>query len=145
MLTALLIGIALLCVAIYANEVTVNASIEYDDGVEDESDSVIDMVLTSAGKRYTKHVQTIGTSEEALDLGDITSVGAIIIQNMDETNYVEIKDGTGGTIIAYLKPDTTGDKKGGVMMMSRAGSGFQAPWAIANTAACKIRIFLVEQ
>lgn len=117
----------------------------FDDGLATESDEVEARVQTSTGKRTTKLTQTVGTSEEVLDLGDITSVGAIMIRNLDPTNFVNVKTTTSGTIIARLDPDTDGDGKGGFMLLSRAGSGLQAPWAIADTAACKVRITLFEQ
>lgn len=131
--------------AIIANEVTSSARIAYDDGISDGFAEVVARVENSAGKRFTKLKQTIGTSEEALQLGEISAVGAVFIKNLDETNYVEIKTTTGGTIVARLEPDLNGDGNGGWVGLSRAGSGFQAPWAIANTAACKVVILIVEQ
>jgi hypothetical protein len=125
-------------------EVTFNGSIEYDDDLVIDQTSVANRQLTSAGKRMTHLVQNVGTSEEAIQLGEVTAPGAYFFKNLDPTNYIEIKSGTGGTVIAKLMPDTNGDGKGGFCMGDRLGSGAQAPYAIANAAACRMEVFIVD-
>ena len=127
-----------------ANEVTLSGSLDFDDDLTTEGDAVESRQQTSTGKRTSKIVQTIGITEEVLDLGDITSVAALMIRNLDPTNFVNVKTTTSGTIIARLDPDVNGDGKGGFVLFSRAGSGLQAPWAIADTAVCKVRITVIE-
>lgn len=47
--------------------------------------------LTQSGTGALFQTQTIGTSAEALDLGDLADVGGLLlIKNTDDTNYVEI-------------------------------------------------------
>lgn len=148
MMTAGFAIVALVCFFIVmrkANEVTSSVSIAYDDDVTAKAKEIASRIETSTGKKVTDIIQTIGTSEEAIDLGDISSVGAYVLVNLDETNYIEIKVATGGAIRDKLKPDVDGDGKGGWCAGTCMGSGSQAPFAIANTAACKLGIFLIEQ
>lgn len=123
---------------------TSSFSLAYDDDYQNGSVAVVNRLLTSAGRRFTKLIQNVGTSEEAVTLGDFTSVGAFALINLDVTNYVDVKVATGGAIFARLKPDTLGDGTGGYIMLDTLGSGAQAPFVIANTAACRIVVFAVE-
>lgn len=86
-------------------------------------------------KRPFKTVQSIGTSEEALSVGDGGTIVELYLKNLDVTNYVEIKVATGGAIFGKLLP--------GQDMLVRLGSGAQAPFAIANTAAVALEIMAV--
>lgn len=89
-----------------------------------------DLLATLGTKKFSKFKVSVGTSEEALPLDEATSPGWCLIINRDLTNYVELKTGTSGTIFAKLKP--------GEFAFLRLGSGAQAPYAIANTAACQV-------
>ena len=71
-----------------------------------------------------RNVQEIGTSDESLELGDVTTPGFAVFQNLDDTNYVEI--GT-GSFTAFLK------LKPGEFAMCRLSTA--APTAQADTAA----------
>jgi hypothetical protein len=88
--------------------------------------------------------QTIATSETAVNLGGISSPTAFMIVNLDDTNYVEVKVATSGAIFAKLKKDTDGDGNGGFACLTELGSGAQAPYAIANTAACNVLVLVAE-
>lgn len=46
--------------------------------------------ITQSGIPSSSNVQAIGTTSEALDLGDITALGYLFLKNLDATNYVEI-------------------------------------------------------
>lgn len=43
-----------------------------------------------SSKAYITGIQTIGTTEEALEIGDVSSAGLIWIRNKDKTNFVQI-------------------------------------------------------
>lgn len=120
-----------------ANELTLNASMNYADSESaDETIEVVEKLASVATKRYTKVKQNIGTSEEAINLGDISAPGWVLLRNRDETNYIEIKVATSAAIFAKLLP--------GEFCFLRLGSGAQAPYAIANTAACQLEIFIAS-
>jgi hypothetical protein len=111
-----------------ASELTLNISGEYEDADDVTlSFGVTDQRQTITTTRPVKRKQEIGTSEEAILLDDHTTHEGLWIRNLDETNYVEIKTGTGGTIFAKIRA--------GRCMWVPLGSGAQTPFAIANTAA----------
>lgn len=76
----------------------------------------------------------IGTTEESIALGELTTQGYVCIENLDETNYIRWGFSTGvygGRIPAgryalfQLNPGTT-------------------LYLIANTAACKVNVYGFE-
>jgi hypothetical protein len=85
------------------------------------------------GDFFESGVQAIGTAEEELDYGDVTSIGFVGIRNMDDTNYVEVGRTTGVYSIKL-----------------KAGEGFVARWngntvfVKANTAACNVEYIVTQ-
>jgi hypothetical protein len=121
-----------------AAEITISASLELDNGVIQEALSRSGLRFDQTGVKYQKHVQNIGTSEEAIDLGEVTSLGYCLAINLDNTNYVELRSATGaGNDIIKLPA------KGGLALF-HWGSDVSAPFAVANTAACNVA-FLIAQ
>jgi hypothetical protein len=119
-----------------ANELTLNASISYEDS-EDTTVSppaIADLLASVATKKWIGAKQNIGTSEEAVTLGEVTAPGWALFINRDETNFINLKVATGGSIFAKLKP--------GEFALLRLGSGAQAPFAISDTAACQMEYWL---
>ena len=119
-----------------ANEILINASLVYEDaeGVT-ASISNVDDTITVTTKKPVTNRQTITTSEVAINLGGLASIGWVMFKNLDTTNYIEIKTATGGTIIGKM---LAGESYGPVRM----GSGVTAPFAIANTASCEMEIMM---
>lgn len=124
-----------------ASEVTVNATLAYDDGVSDDSAQIVDGVFTVGTTKMVKHIQSIGITEEAIQLAEVTAPGYAMFKNLDPTNYIDLKVATGGAIFARLDPDTGSNGKGGIAVL-KLGSGAQVPFAIANTGACRMAIFI---
>jgi hypothetical protein len=119
-----------------ANEVTTTITMTYEDAFEaDASVGKENFQRSVSTKRPFKNVQAIGTSEEAITLGDGGTFKELYLRNLDETNYVEIKVATGGAIFCKLLP--------GEDTLVRLGSGAQAPYAIANTAAVNLLVMAV--
>lgn len=94
--------------------------------------STITISLVDSAQRYVAGIQTVGTSEEALNLGEVagTTLGWAWFKNLDATNFVSIKTATSGTIFAKLKA--------GEACMFRFGSGVTAPYVIADTASVRL-------
>lgn len=90
-----------------------------------------------SGSRLHHTVQLIGTSEEALGLGELASLGVIWAYNTDPTNYLEIRSATGSSndIVKLLA---------GEQWAWRWGSDVTAPYAIANTSACYLEYMIWE-
>lgn len=45
---------------------------------------------TMAGDQMITNVQTVGITAEAIQLGDVSTIGYVLLKNMDTTNFVEI-------------------------------------------------------
>lgn len=127
-----------------AHEITVNATLAYSDSENTEDDlQVIDALFSVSTKLVTRLKQNIGTTEEAIKLGEVSAPGYAMFINRDTTNFIELRVATGGAKFAKLRPDTDGDGKGGVALLE-LGSGAQVPFAIANAAACQMDIFIIS-
>lgn len=119
-----------------ASELTLSASVTYADNEgADESLSVADLLATVSAKRYTKLKQNVGTAEEAVVLGEVTAPGWAMFINRDASNFINLKVATSGAVFAKLKP--------GEFALLRLGSGAQAPFAQADTAACQLETILI--
>lgn len=119
-----------------AGELALSVSMTYDDGVSQaESLFVTDFSMDVATKITYRGQQSIATSDTAINLGSVATLGMWVLVNRDPTNYVELKVAAAGTIIARLAPN-------GGFCAFRIGSGITAPAAIANTAACIIDKFI---
>ena len=92
--------------------------------------------VTVTGTRFIQMRQSVGTSEEALELGDIATGGFCIMINRDATNFVEVRPGTGATDLIRLKA--------GEPAMFRISADATAPYVIADTAAVEIEYFLLQ-
>lgn len=93
-------------------------------------------IVASAPRMATAIVQNVGTSEEALNKGDCTSFGWVMIKNLDPTNFVTLRSVTATAGSAFAK--------------LLAGEGLLIPsrqtniYAIADTAACDVEITPVD-
>jgi hypothetical protein len=72
-----------------ANELTISQALSYSKSNDSKSLSFSDNVNVAGSVRHGG-VQTIGTTEEALIIGDVSSVGWVTIKNLDNTNFVQI-------------------------------------------------------
>lgn len=116
-----------------ANEFVLNGSVAYDDSEGTEfALEIVDKLASITTKKFVHHKQNVGTTEEALDLGELTVAGGLAICiNRDSTNYVELRSATGASndVIKILA---------GEFAIFRWGSDVTAPYAIANTAAVQL-------
>ncbi len=53
-------------------------------------------------KHYAQGIQNIGTSEEALNVGDVSDIGLIILINRSDTNFIQV--GLTGSYTIKVKP-----------------------------------------
>lgn len=117
-----------------ANELTVSCSGRFSKSGREISKSYSGIQIDVSGDKVTQLIQEIGTSEEALDIGDVGTAGYLLLKNLDDTNYVTIRPGAGETDLVKLKA-------GEVAMFRLALDG---PYAIADTAACDVELTLIE-
>lgn len=119
------------------NEFDISASIVYADSEGTEITAAVENVLRSiTTKLVIHHKQSIGTTEEALDLGGLTApLGWFFGINWDTSNYLEVRSGTGASNdIVRVDPLCP--------CLFRWGSDVTAPYAIANTAAVQFEYWI---
>jgi hypothetical protein len=81
-------------------------------------------------------VQVVGTTEEALDFGDVSTLGWLYLENLDDTNFVEYgPDSTG--MVAF------GKLEAGECAILRLKPGITVK-AKADTAECKVLVRCLE-
>jgi hypothetical protein len=90
---------------------------------------------TVTGTAIAHDIQSIGTSEETLNVGEVALAGYAIFFNTDATNYVEIGKAA-ATYSIKLKP--------GEFAVLRLDS-WSAVYAKANTAAVDLEYFLFSE
>lgn len=114
-----------------ANRLNIKARAEFRPENRKLVDSEeVEFNLEPANKRYNTGIQTIGTTEEALDVGDVSSAGYILVINLDDTNYVEV--GLTGSYCIELP------KNGGFAVFPPTGTIM----AKANSAECDIEFYV---
>lgn len=112
-----------------ADELTLRVDLTFE-----KDDDVLELLLGRikrdvTGKKPLKHRQTIGTSEEAVVVGDVGAGGFFVGINKDATNYIELRPGSGLADLVRLKP--------GDPCLFRLTDDATL-YAIANTAACDL-------
>lgn len=128
-----------------ANEITLSAFIQYLDQTGARGMlQVVDQLVDVTQQRFVRVKQNIGTTPEALILGDVSSLGWAMLVNRDPTNFVEILTGTGGVKFAKLFPrDDARPRDEANFALLHFGSGITAPFAQADTAACDVDVFII--
>lgn len=119
-----------------ADELTLSASLAYSKSGETLRTAITGLQRDVTGTEHAKYVQLIGTSEEALILTDIGTPGYCLLRNLDETNYVSIRSGTAAANCIELLP--------GDFALFRFARTATAPFALANTSACRVEITIIE-
>ena len=120
-----------------ANEVTLSVSLNYVRGKTNITVEESNLNVDVTGDLLVHHVQNVGfASEEALDLGGVTAGGYMFARNLDATNFVSIRSGTGATNVIKLKP--------GEVALFRLSDAATAPFAIADTAAVDLEYLLLS-
>lgn len=128
-----------------ANEFTLSGTLQFQNAEMSEGivAQVVDLLASiSADGRYISGIVSVGTSEEAIPLGEVSSPGWFFAKNLDPTNYVEVLTGTGGPAFARLRPATVSQP--GHFCLLPLGTGVTAPFWVANTGACRVQYWLFD-
>lgn len=115
-----------------ANEITLSFQTLLNNGNLSDAHSSGSIAVDQASAKLIRNVQSIGTSEEALGLGDLVTPGYCVFVNLDDTNFVEI--GISGSMFLKLKP--------GEQALCRLST--TAPFALADTAAVELFYIMYE-
>lgn len=116
-----------------ANEITVNASLSFSKDGSRASFSPGAVSVTMTGSQYCGKTQTVGTSEENLDKGDISTIGLVMVRNLDNTNYVELGSSTGVYSVKLLPDELNVFRWDGTNIIAKA-----------NTANCIVEYLMLE-
>lgn len=121
-----------------ADEITLNARLRCTNGslkidVNPGQLSIDQSTLGGGGPGTVE----IGTSEEDISFGDISTLGLCHITNLDTTNYVQLGPKSAGSMVAGMRLNP------GESYVLRLEPGVTYR-AIANTAACKVSIICLE-
>jgi hypothetical protein len=115
-----------------ANELTLQLSMNFAKSLI-TANKALTKQLTVAGEDYVMATQNIGTSEETLGKGSITTMGYLLIHNMDATNFVEV-----GAVTAQY----------GIKLLAGEFAVFRVNgsdvFCKANTLACDVQYLLIE-
>lgn len=121
-----------------ANEIQLSVNLVASKGGASVSGSA-SQVSTMAGDQMLTNVQIIGTSSEAIILGDSTTIGYVFFKNMDATNFVSISalaTAVASTSFAKLLP--------GDCALIKAVGNPPTLTAIADTASVNLLVVAVE-
>lgn len=94
------------------------------------------ITITVSGTQLMDNVQAVGTSEEAILMGDVAAGGWCFFQNMDATNFVSIRSGTGATNLVRLNA--------GEIALFRMSGDASAPYAVADTSSVNLRCLRLD-
>jgi hypothetical protein len=119
-----------------ADELTISVTLAFAKGVKSVTYKKTGQQFDVSGTDYIQNTQIVGTAEEALRMGEVTTPGYIIIANLDSTNYVSLRAATGGANTVELKP--------GECACFRLARTATAPYVIADTAPVEIEYVLIE-
>jgi hypothetical protein len=119
-----------------ADELSISLSFALSKGSTEIAERIRDLLIDVAGTHVTHLRQEIGTSEEAIVLGDAGVGGWFLAINRDDTNFVEIRSGTGATNLVQVLAEE--------FCLFRISPDATAPYAIADTAACELEYWLIE-
>lgn len=118
-----------------ADEITLNLKVKYDKNGVVDSRTFSDNVDVT-GSATCGGVQTIGTTEAALAIGDIGTKGYARFLNIDATNYVEIGSYVAATFYPLIK------LKPGEAAIVRLSA--VTVYARANTASVRLDYMIFE-
>jgi len=125
-----------------ANEITITLQMLLNNGGVTDNHSSGSIAIDQTSAKMIRNVQTIGTTEEALVLGDVVTPGYCVVINLDVTNFVELGvfgfiDGIGTTgFIGFLKLNP------GEQALFRLST--TAPYAKADTVAVELFYIIYE-
>lgn len=119
-----------------ANEIRLTASLSVDNGDFKEAINPGSLTIDQATIGKGGYVQTIGTTNEALVVGDVATLGYCYLRNLDATNAVEYGPDSGGAMISF------GKLKAGEVAILRLTPGITVRAQAENSAVkLDVRVF----
>lgn len=119
-----------------ANEISIQSDLQVAKGELNYRWPIGRQTVTQTGTLIKDVVVDVGTTEETLTINDVGTPGIVAIQNLDDTNYVQWGISTGAYTGRLLATE--------VANPFRIDSGVTTLYLKANTAACDVRVVVVE-
>ena len=124
-----------------ANEFTVSALLKIDKGFLTDTKNTSNLKVDQTGDGAAGGVQNIGTSAEAIDVGDVSTLGLAYFRNLDDTNFVQIGQDIGGGGFNEFFKLLAGEVA--LMRLDLAATGVLQ--AKADTAAIELQYMIYEE
>jgi hypothetical protein len=121
-----------------ADELTTNFSMSYERGESKLNIPSRQLKVDVSSNVKVGNTQTVGTSHEALVLGDVSSCGAAYFLNLDATNYVDI-----GVDVSTAFHGLIRLMPGEFAFVPRLATN--APYARANTSSVSLEYIIFSQ
>jgi hypothetical protein len=96
-------------------------------------------ISTMSGLNAISHVQSIANTEEAINIGDVTAGGIMLLVNLDDANIVKVRPATGVADLVRIDP--------GEFAFFRLDDSATAPFALCDTAgdnAAEVLVILID-
>jgi hypothetical protein len=122
-----------------ANEISATATLSASKGgaaIAASSSLSGSLHVDMAGAQMISNVQVVGTSAEAIVLGDVSTIGYVYLKNMDAANFVEIALDSGVSTLVFAKL-----KAGGIALFPAKTATM---YAKADTAEVNLFVAAVE-
>jgi len=121
-----------------ANEITVTAKLTVDNGNYESEMSASRIQVNQSSIGGIHQVQNIGTTYEAITLGDVSTEGFCLFRNLDSTNFVQWGVDAGASLTPIGKMEA-GETAGPFRIDAAA-----TLYAEADTAACDLEVMILE-
>lgn len=121
-----------------ANELTIGMSLEYEKGLKTISKAISNLPITVTGTVTKEGVQSVGSSEEAIDLGGVSAGGYCFLRNLSENGsaYLSVRQATSASDLIRMGP--------GEFCLFRLDDDATAPYVIASSGSIDMEIILLS-
>lgn len=127
-----------------ADEFTVSSLLRINKGFQQDTKNVSNLKITQTGDGSAGGVQNIGTSAEAIDVGDVSTLGLAWFRNLEAVggNFVQIGMDVGGAGFEEFIKLLPGEPAGPFRLDLVATGVLQAK---ADTAAVELQYMIYEE
>jgi hypothetical protein len=117
-----------------ANELKVTVGVNYANGQASDLIQAKQFSVSQANQELFSRIVNCSTSDTALSISGITTLGVAVIQNLDATNYVDVGPDNSGAILPMARllpgdPPAIIPLKPGITIRTQA-----------HTAACNVLV-----
>lgn len=120
-----------------ADELSLTVIVDFESATTTALEVVRNLLVDVASDKVHRTTQTVNTSAEDLDLGDLSEDGYCLLKNLDSANFVEVSPNILGTApLIRIGP--------GKIALFQLSSNAVAVKVVADTAECELQILAFE-